>query len=59
MGKFAVIGTEATWGNRVMSIGTVVTLCNVPYTYPLSKIEEAYDLFENHRDGVMKIAVIT
>ena len=25
--------------------------------YPLSKIDEAYELFENKRDGVIKVAV--
>ena len=27
------------------------------YTYPLSKIDEAYELFKNKRDGVIKVAV--
>ena len=27
------------------------------HTYPLAKIDEAYELFENKRDGVIKIAV--
>ena len=27
------------------------------HTYPLSKIEEAYELFENKRNGVIKVAV--
>ena len=27
------------------------------HTYPLSKIDEAYELFENKRDGVIKVAV--
>ena len=26
-------------------------------TYSVSKIEEAYDLFENKREGVIKVAV--
>ena len=29
----------------------------ITHTYPLSKIDEAYELFENKRDGVIKIAV--
>lgn len=29
----------------------------ITHTYPLSRIEEAYDLFENKRDGVIKVAV--
>ena len=27
------------------------------HTFPLSRIEEAYDLFEHRRDGCMKIAI--
>ena len=27
------------------------------HTYPLSQIDEAYELFENKRDGVIKVAV--
>ncbi len=27
------------------------------YTYFLDKIEEAYDVFENKRDGVIKVEV--
>lgn len=29
----------------------------ITHTYPLEKIEEAYELFENKRDGVIKVAV--
>ena len=29
----------------------------ITHTYPLSQIDEAYDLFENKRDGVIKVAV--
>ena len=29
----------------------------ITHTYPLSRIAEAYDLFENKRDGVIKVAV--
>ena len=29
----------------------------ITHTYPLSRIQEAYDLFENKRDGVIKVAV--
>ena len=29
----------------------------ITHTYPLSKIDEAYELFENKRDGVIKFAV--
>ena len=27
------------------------------HTYPLAKIDEVYELFENKRDGVIKVAV--
>ncbi len=29
----------------------------ITHTYPLAKIDEAYELFENKRDGVIKVAV--
>ena len=29
----------------------------ITHTYPLSQIDEAYELFENKRDGVIKVAV--
>jgi alcohol dehydrogenase len=29
----------------------------ITHTYPLAKIDEAYDLFEEKRDGVIKVAV--
>ena len=29
----------------------------ITHTFPLNRIEEAYDLFENHRDGVIKVAI--
>ena len=29
----------------------------ITHSYPLSRIEEAYELFEQRRDGVVKVAV--
>ena len=29
----------------------------ITHTYPLSQIDEAYELFENKRDGVIKVAI--
>ena len=29
----------------------------ITHTYPLASIDEAYELFENKRDGVIKVAV--
>ena len=36
--------------------GKIDTTPLITHTYPLSKIEEAYDLFENKRDGVIKVS---
>lgn len=37
--------------------GKIDTEPLLTHTYPLSKIEEAYELFEGKRDGVIKVAV--
>lgn len=37
--------------------GRIDTTPLITHEYPLSRIMEAYDLFENRRDGVIKIAV--
>lgn len=37
--------------------GKIDTTPLITHTYPLSQIEEAYELFENRRDGVIKVAV--
>lgn len=37
--------------------GKINTEPLITHTYPLSKIDEAYDLFENKRDGVIKVAI--
>ena len=29
----------------------------ITHTYPLSRIAEGYELFENKRDGVIKVAI--
>ena len=42
---------------RLIAEGKLNTEPLITHTYPLSKIDEAYDLFENKRDGVIKIAV--
>jgi alcohol dehydrogenase len=38
--------------------GKLDTVPLITHTYPLSCIEDAYDLFENRRDGVIKVAVV-
>lgn len=42
---------------RLIAEGKLNTESLITHTYPLSRIEEAYDLFENKRDGVIKVAV--
>lgn len=37
--------------------GRIDTTPLITHRYPLSRIDEAYDLFENRRDGVIKVAV--
>lgn len=39
--------------------GLIDTTPLITHTYPLSEIEAAYDLFENRRDGVIKVAIET
>ncbi len=42
---------------RLIAEGKLNTELLITHTYPLSKIDEAYELFENKRDGVIKVAV--
>jgi len=42
---------------RLIAEGKLDTEPLITYTYPLRRIEEAYELFENKRDGVIKVAV--
>ena len=44
---------------RLIEEGKLDTTPLITHTYPLEKIEEAYDLFENRRDGVIKVAIRT
>ena len=37
--------------------GKLDTTPLITHTYPLSRIGEAYDLFEHRRDGVVKVAI--
>ena len=37
--------------------GKIDTTPLITHTYPIDEIEQAYDLFEHKRDGVMKVAV--
>lgn len=42
---------------RLIAEGKLNTEPLITHTYPLDKIDEAYELFENKRDGVIKVAV--
>lgn len=42
---------------KLIADGKLDTEPLITHKYPLAKIDEAYDLFENKRDGVIKVAV--
>ena len=42
---------------KLIAEGKLNTEPLITHTYPLAKIDEAYELFENKRDGVIKVAV--
>lgn len=42
----------------LIAAGKLDTTPLITHTYPLSRIEAAYELFEHHRDGVMKVAIV-
>ncbi len=42
---------------RLIGRGEIDTTPLITHRYPLSRIAEAYDLFESRRDGVIKVAV--
>lgn len=42
---------------RLIESGQIDTTPLITHTYPLERIAEAYDLFENKRDNVIKVAV--
>ena len=42
---------------RLISEGKIDTTPLITHTYPFSQLEAAYDLFENRRDNVIKIAI--
>lgn len=42
---------------KLIAEGKINTTPLITHTYPLSRIEEAYDLFENRKDHVIKVAI--
>lgn len=43
---------------KLIAEGKLDTEPLITHTYPISQIAEVYDLFENKRDGFIKIAVV-
>ena len=42
---------------RLIEAGEIDTTLLITHRYPLARIAEAYDLFENRRDGAIKVAI--
>lgn len=42
---------------QLIEAGKLDTTPLITHRFPLSQIQKAYDIFENHRDGVIKIAI--
>ena len=42
---------------KLISEGNIDTTPLITHTFPFSRIEEAYDLFENRRDNVIKLGI--
>lgn len=43
---------------QLIARGRIDTTPLITHRYPLSKIEEAYDVFENRKDNVIKVAIV-
>ena len=41
----------------LIEVGKIDTTSLITHSFPLSRIEEAYKIFENKEDGVIKIAI--
>lgn len=52
-----VDGCDSEETLRLIAEGKLNTEPLITHTYPLERIEEAYELFEDKRDGVIKVAV--
>jgi len=42
---------------KLIAEGKLNTEPLITHTYPVASIDEAYEMFENKRDGVIKVAV--
>lgn len=57
---FKTGGVDGCKCGEILSLieqGKLDTTALITHTYPLREIEKAYELFENRRDGVIKVAV--
>ena len=52
-----VDGSHCAETLALIQSGALDTTPLITHTYPLSRIAEAYDLFEHRRDGVIKVAI--
>ena len=52
-----VDGCDCVETLKLIAEGKLNTEPLITHTYPLAKIDEAYELFENKRDEVIKVAV--
>jgi threonine dehydrogenase-like Zn-dependent dehydrogenase len=43
---------------NIVASGRVDLRPLITHRFPLERIEEAYDLFANQRDGVLKVAIV-
>ena len=53
----SVDGCDCGEALKLIGEGKLDTEPLITHTYPLSRIDEAYELFENKRNGVIKVAV--
>ncbi len=52
-----VDGCDCNETIKLIAAGKINTEPLITHTYPLERIEEAYELFENRHDGVIKVAI--
>ena len=62
-GKNLIFKTGGVYGGDcednldLIAQGKIDTTPLITHRFPLSRIEEAYDVFENRKDGVIKVAI--
>ncbi len=57
---FKTGGVDACDCDKIMNLisgGKIDTTHLITHALPFSQIEAAYDIFENHRDNVIKVAI--